>query len=119
MAWSSVVCRTITLVLFSGLILAAGFSLPFWVSFQQKSADDVKLYGVYTGIWYVMICRDSNPESCNTKLIEPDISNNTDIRFSFYVEDTETAAALGAKMLGNLNVVKHNLCALLNSFIIK
>lgn len=107
MAWSNVVCRTITLVLFSSLMLAAGFSLPFWVSFQQKSTDDVKLYGVYTGVWYVMTCRDSNPESCDTKLIEPNMSNNTDVIFSFYGEDTETAAALGAEMLGNLNVVKH------------
>ena len=101
MVWSTLASRAIFLTIVGTVFKAVGFSVPFWVSFVQNDATGVRLYDVFIGIWYLLACKDGNPNSCSTATIAPDFDNSSDMVFTFPGLDAESGVTIGAALLGN------------------
>lgn len=96
MTWS------IALVILTDVFMAVGFSVPFWVSFDQRDVPDTTgQYSVYCGVWYVLVCEAFGTESCTSQAIKTTFRNYTDITFSLSAEDMDNASNQGAILLGN------------------
>lgn len=102
MAWSSCASGTLAVSFFSLFLLAVGFSIPFWVNFSQKDVVDTSKtqYSVYTGVWYLMVCKEGESGSCASEPIAPDFETDWgNITFYFSGEEQDVAAQNGVKLL--------------------
>lgn len=100
MVWTSCASRSILLSVIGTVFIAVGFSVPFWLSFVQNSTTGVTLYTIYIGVWYILVCKNGNPNSCSSRAIAPQMGNSTDVVFMFIGKDVEAGADIGAESLG-------------------
>lgn len=113
MAWTGCVSGTLAASFVGLFLLAVGFSIPLWTSFEQKDATDNSkvLYTVHIGVWYLMACKDGESGSCKSAAIAVDLSSKTDIRFDFPGADNSEAVELGSESLGNdFNANSFSIC---------
>lgn len=107
MAWTGCVSGALTASFLSLFLLAVGFSIPFWTSFEQKDVTDPTktLYNVYVGVWYLMVCKEGESNSCASEALEPHfVTADSNITFYFATESDQTqeqVASNGAARLAH------------------
>lgn len=104
MAWSAVVAGALAATFFSLLLMAIGFSIPFWTSFEQldpAAATETVQYNVYIGVWYVMVCKVGESGSCASEAFAANFSTSLDpFVFNFVGTEPSDAVAVGSTVLG-------------------
>lgn len=98
MAWSAIVAGALTATFFSLLLMAVGFSIPFWTSFEQQTtvSGSTTTYNVYISVWYLMACKKGESGSCASEAFAANLSDpiSTDV-FVFNFVGTEPADVVG------------------------
>lgn len=102
MGWSTFVTGALAASFTCLGLMAVGYSIPFWTSFEQKDITDNSkvLYTVYTGVWYLMACKEGESGSCASKAIKTNISTAYPMVFNFISRETGEAVDEGAFSLG-------------------